>query len=289
MSEGFPEFIGEPLIDILLATYNGGKYLTEQIESLLSQSVQEWRLIIHDDGSTDDTVNIIINYCRKYPDKIIIINDGIKAGGAKFNFSHLMKFSTAEYIMFCDQDDVWIDNKIYLTLNKMIELEKINQKLPILVHTDLTIVDSNLNVLSESMFNYQKINYKHGDILKNICFENMVTGCTMMINKSLLALVGNIPDEAIMHDWWISIIALKNGGKVGIVDKVTIMYRQHGLNAIGAKKIDYKYYMENFLSLLNIYSRYKRIYIQYKKADVDIHIGDFVINKFFMTIMKMFR
>ena len=136
------------MIDILMATYNGGKYISEQINSILNQTYKEWTLYIRDDGSKDNTVDIIDDYCKKYPGKIIRIKDDKLGLGAKLNFSELMKYSKSNYCMFADQDDVWLNTKIEDTMNKMIEAENIHGKeTPILVHTDLKVVDGNLNII----------------------------------------------------------------------------------------------------------------------------------------------
>ena len=111
------------MIYILLATYNGEEYIKEQIESLLHQTYQHWTLIIHDDNSSDNTVNIIKEYVKKYPEKIIFIDDDISTGGAKENFAYLLNKidKNFDYLMFCDQDDVWLNNRIKLFYKKIIE------------------------------------------------------------------------------------------------------------------------------------------------------------------------
>ena len=112
---------------ILMATYNGEEFIREQINSILNQTYKNWKLIIHDDGSTDNTVDIIKEYTKKYPNKIILIEDNIKCNGAKENFSHLIKIAyknfNFDYILFSDQDDIWLPNKIEVSLSKIQEME----------------------------------------------------------------------------------------------------------------------------------------------------------------------
>ena len=109
-------------IYILLATYNGEKYIKAQIHSLLCQTYEDWNLLIHDDGSNDNTVNIIKKLQEK-DERIILIEDGIKCGGAGANFLHILKnYSTADYITFCDQDDIWLETKIEELMQKMLIL-----------------------------------------------------------------------------------------------------------------------------------------------------------------------
>ena len=115
-------------IYILLATYNGEKYLKEQLDSLFEQTNQHWTLWIHDDNSKDNTISIIKEYQSKYPNKIKFLDDNISTGGAKENFTYLLENIDDDYehIMFCDQDDVWLEDKIDITLKKMLEIEKEN-------------------------------------------------------------------------------------------------------------------------------------------------------------------
>lgn len=223
------------MIDILLATYNGEKYLSEQIESIINQTYKEWILYIRDDGSKDNTINIVKRYVEMHPKKIKFIEDNKSSLGAKMNFAELIRYSKNDYCMFCDQDDFWLPNKIEITFLKMKEVEEIyGKKEPILIHTDLKVVDENLNTINNSFWGYMNLNYKKSS-LNYMITQNMITGCTMMINKSLVDVVEVIPSESYMHDWWIGLVA-SVFGKIDIVDEGTILYRQHNNNEIGAKK-----------------------------------------------------
>lgn len=231
-------------IDILLATYNGARFLAEQLDSLFNQTNQDWTLIVHDDGSMDETVEIVKSYQVRNPSRIVLIEDDIKTGGAKNNFSHLIQFSISEYVMFCDQDDVWLSNKIELTLNQMLKLENTYPNKPILVHTDLVVVDKKLNEIAPSMFNYQKISKSPS--FEELLVQNNVTGCTMMINKKAREDSLPIPKDAIMHDWWIALISMANRGHVALLDKPTILYRQHQSNSVGAQKVSLLFFLQKF-------------------------------------------
>ena len=218
---------------IILATYNGEKYISEQIDSLLSQAYDNWKLWIHDDFSSDNTVTIIRKYIQKYPNKIILLDDNIRCGGAKENFTHLINSidDNFDYLMFCDQDDVWLENKIEITLKKMLNIE---EDRPALVHTNLKVVDDNLKIISKSMFDYQKLNPEWSKSLDISMVQNSVTGCTIMINKLAKEIISPIPSEAIMHDWWILLKILEKKGNINFIITPTILYRQHSLNSIGA-------------------------------------------------------
>lgn len=222
-------------IDILLSTFNGAKYLREQFDSVLKQTYPHWRIIIRDDGSKDDTINIINDYLKLYPEKIKLITDNFGNMGACQSYAKLIGLSDADYIMFADQDDVWLKDKISISMGKMIEYEKKNSKLiPILIHTDLKVVDNRLNCINESFMNYQGLNGNRVH-LNQLILQNCVTGCTVLFNKSLKDIIFPINNKARMHDWWIATIA-SIFGKIIYIDQVTICYRQHSSNTIGAKK-----------------------------------------------------
>ncbi len=223
------------MIDILLAAFNGEKFIKEQIDSILNQTCRDWQLLIRDDGSTDATVQIIKSYTGKFPDKIWLIEDNLGNLGTGHNFGRLLEQAESEYIMFSDQDDFWLPEKIELTLNKMKEAERLNPGEPLLVFTDLKIVDENLNLIADSLWSYHKINPQEGSRLENLVFRDIVTGCTIMINKKLREISVPIPDFSRLHDWWITLKAAKYG-KIFILPQATILYRQHSANVSGTRK-----------------------------------------------------
>ncbi|MGI1658555.1 MAG: glycosyltransferase family 2 protein [Desulfitobacterium sp.] len=231
-----------------MGTYNGEKYIAEQIESILCQTEDNWKLIIQDDCSTDTTASILQKYVANYPHKITFAQREFLSGSAKNNFASMLKFAKSEYIMTCDQDDIWLPNKIELTLNRMHEMECYYGKdKPLLVHTDLKVVDEKLEVVAESMFNFQSLDSKR-DKFNNLLVQNIVTGCTMMFNRPLLNLVNDVPGESIMHDWWFALVAAAFG-KIGFVHEPTILYRQHSFNKVGAKNV--KSFLYNLKLLVN--------------------------------------
>ena len=223
-------------IDILLAVYNGENFLREQIDSLLSQSVGNWTLLARDDGSTDSSMNVLRSCQQENPGKITIVeNDGLNAGTLG-NFSALLQRSSAEYVMFCDQDDVWFPDKIAVTLGKMQELEnRHGSECPLLVHTDMKVTDGSLTVVAESLWRYQKSDPERGESLNRLLVQNCATGCSMMINSALRALALPIPREAMMHDWWLVLVAAAFG-RIGHCVEPSMLYRQHGANDVGAKQ-----------------------------------------------------
>lgn len=228
----------KPLVHVLLAAFNGELYLRQQLDSIFNQSHQNWKLLISDDGSTDETNTIISSYKKLYPNKIEIVENNSSYGNVRSNFFNLMKHSHADYIMFCDQDDFWEINKIELNLKEMLRLESCNIKsCPILVFTDLKVVDSDLKPISPSFMKFSKLDVKKTS-LNQLLIQNVVSGCTMMINENLRSLSLEYSDEKeiIMHDWWIAIVA-SCFGICGFLNISPIKYRQHNKNVIGAKKI----------------------------------------------------
>ena len=252
------------VVRILLATYNGSKYIQEMINSILAQDYTNWQMILSDDGSKDETAEILEGYAQKYPDQIIHYRSGMRFGNAQNHFMHLIKvFGDAPYIMFCDQDDVWHSDKISKTMEKMEQIE-ISGK-PAMVHTDLRVVDGQLNLMDPSFMHFSKL---RGDQLKlnRLLVQNVVTGCTMMINRALVELaVSRIPEEGIlMHDWWLALLA-SAVGTTGYVEEATIDYRQHGNNVVGAKNIRSFSYMKNKLKDTEIALAMKKTYQQAEK------------------------
>lgn len=218
-------------VTIMLATYNGEKYLEEQLESIINQTYKNWKLIISDDNSTDSTKQIIDKYISLYPNKIkSIINKDLHS--AKGNFINLFsEVEKSDYYMFCDQDDVWVNTKIEKFVNR---IEQENELEPVLEYCDLKVVDKNLRTLNESFLKYTN-NYPPNESFKKFILENHIPGCTMFFNNSLKEKIGKISKECRMHDWWVSLVA-SAFGKIIFVDETLNLYRQHENNTIGANK-----------------------------------------------------
>jgi glycosyltransferase involved in cell wall biosynthesis len=222
-------------IDILLTTYNGERFLAVQIESILSQTYTDWKLLIRDDGSNDQTIKIINHYVKQFPDKIIHIDDTNKNLGVTRNFERLMEHSTAPYLMFCDQDDIWLNEKIEKSLMKIQAMEKIyGSHIPLLVYTDLSVCNEKGDIISDSFWKYQggdpTVPLNHAKAL----VQNNATGNTMIFNRSLLNNALPFSSNAVMHDWWLALTALYLG-KIDYLSIQTIMYRQHNNNVSGNK------------------------------------------------------
>ena len=191
--------------EILVATYNGQRFLREQFDSLLAQTCKDFTIRIRDDGSTDNTAQIIEQYVECHPGRIILEENGGETSGACANFSRLLEATDADYVFFCDQDDVWLPEKVETQRKQLMDLEEEHgEDTPLLVHSDLEVVDENLNTLDQSFWHYQYLCPEKMQTLNRLLVQNCVTGCATAVNKSLAKLGAPIPSEAIMHDWWLA-------------------------------------------------------------------------------------
>lgn len=225
-------------VDILLAVYNGTHLLPEQIRSLQAQSHGDWRLWVRDDGSTDDTIRVVQESAAADPRIRLVCGGGARLGASR-GLGWLMDQlpESARYIMFCDQDDIWLPNKIELTLSAMQATEvEAGPNIPVLVHTDLVVVDADLDVIEDSFWEYSAI-HPERLTLGRLLVQNTVTGCAAMINRPLRDLASPVPAEAVMHDWWMALVAFCFGRIVSL-RTATILYRQHGRNAVGAHRLE---------------------------------------------------
>jgi glycosyltransferase involved in cell wall biosynthesis len=220
-------------IEVLLATYNGDRFLREQINSILAQDYSNIRVLARDDGSTDETAEILSEYAGKYPDRFRVMPASAATGSAKENFLLLMKTSTADHICFSDQDDVWLPEKVRKTKEAMDRLEfRWGRHVPLLVFTDLHVVDDRLKMLHRSFWAFMKINPGHINRLAKLMVQSVVTGCTAMMNRPLLELALRMPSEASMHDRWIGLLA-STMGRASMLNEQTVLYRQHDRNVVG--------------------------------------------------------
>lgn len=224
-------------VGIMLATYNGEKYIKDQIDSIINQTYKNWVLYVSDDNSSDNTINIVNEYKEKYEDKIIILENENKFSNAKLNFANLFdKVDGMDYYMFCDQDDVWTKDKIQNLLIPVKKEEKDGKK-PILAYCDSKIVDSNLNVISESLVEYGNKHLPNKHLMEHVLIENYFPGCAVLFNKELKEKTKTIYKDCEMHDWWLTLTSALSG-KIIFVDKKLHYYRQHGNNTVGAHKDD---------------------------------------------------
>ena len=215
-------------IHILLSTYNGEQFLAEQIQSIQQQTVQDWKLLIRDDGSTDRTREIIREFVAQ-DSRIHWINENeSKNLGVIKSFHNLAQFEEADVYFFSDQDDVWLPQKLELSLA---EARKYPAEMPLLVYMDLTVVNQDLEVLSSSMIRSQS-GHANTELVQELT-ENTVTGGVAMVNHALIQL-WNQTEDILMHDWYLALLATAFG-KLVYIDQPGELYRQHEHNVLGAR------------------------------------------------------
>lgn len=234
-------------ITVLLATYNGERYIDSLLNSLMKQTISDFSILISDDFSSDKTLDIIKKHTHDKPGKIRLLSHPTRFGNAKDNFLFLLKNATGDVFLFCDQDDIWLPNKIERTLNEYSRHE-INKTTPTLIHTDLKVVDQDLKIIHSSFIKYSRlpefIKFPQGYL-----FQNNVTGCTTLINEALrqeitsvLKKYPSLHTKIIMHDWFLAIVA-SFLGRIYFIPEQLILYRQHAANSVGAKNTGSVYFL----------------------------------------------
>ncbi|MDD6194992.1 MAG: glycosyltransferase family 2 protein [Lachnospiraceae bacterium] len=221
-------------VAILLATYNGKKYLGKMLASLESQTYQQFVCYIHDDGSTDGTMDVMEEWISEHGGKYRIL-EGPAQGSPQANFLWMLSQAEADYYMFADQDDVWLPEKIEKTVDKFSEIEA-GVEGPICVFSDMYVVDEGLQIMSQSFIRYIDRDPKR-TALSQLLMENPAAGCTQLFNRELRDLALQLQDmeQIEMHDIWVLALAAAFGqDHVGVVDEPLVYYRQHGDNEMGA-------------------------------------------------------
>ncbi|GLC82445.1 glycosyltransferase family 2 protein [Lacrimispora brassicae] len=248
------------MVSVLLASYNGEKYIRDQLESILNQTFSDLSIVISDDLSTDGTPAVIREYEERYPGRIRSLRNSERSGSAQNNFFRLLTSVSDEYVMLCDQDDVWILDKVEVTLREMKRLEaEWGAEIPLLVHGDLSVTDKMGCILHESMAKYQKIAI-HDNRFSHYLVENNITGNTVMVNMAFLQLLAHIPEECVMHDWWLGLLA-SCFGRISYLDRPLVLYRQHGDNQVGSKS-GKEQYAERIRNQNAVRENYRKMFAQ---------------------------
>lgn len=213
-------------VDILLASYNGAKYIETQMLSIISQSFKDWKLIIHDDGSNDDTIAIVKKW-QQLDSRIYLIIDKVTLQNAGKNFMHLLQYSTADYVMFCDQDDIWFDNKVELMYNEII---KHNCNKPTVLYSNAYVWMPKKGILGNATLTFPKR-------LNSLLFLNSgMQGCVSIFNKNMREMMLKWNAEVAMHDHILHLLALS----VGVVEYMPLslmLYRNHDANVTGSTRV----------------------------------------------------
>ena len=215
---------------ILLSTYNGEKYLSQQLTSILRQTYGQFQLYCRDDHSSDATVEILQKMEQQDGRVVLVPSD--KNLGAAESFMTLLATVDADYYLFADQDDVWMPHKIQTLLNKMQQEEKTAPlRLPLLIFSDLQVVDSLLREIAPSFWSFNKLPPQL--LTQNLDFINVFNaapGCSMIFNRALRDKALEIrPENILMHDWYLMLVAARHGRFVPHNEPL-VQYRQHEAN-----------------------------------------------------------
>lgn len=220
-------------ISVVIATFNGEKFIKEQLDSILRQTVPASEIIVTDDGSSDSTLNLVREYAESN-DSIRVIKNDSGAHGVVNNFKFGLSQVAGRYIFLSDQDDVWFDRKIEKTLELLRAKEQGGKA--VLIFTDQRVVNARLELISNSFFKFQGISPACAYSLARLLLQNPAAGCTMGFNRELLKVASPFPENIVMHDWWLMLVA-RLIGEVDYLNEPTSNYRQHSSNEVGAKSV----------------------------------------------------
>ncbi len=222
---------------ILLATYNGETYLAEQLDSILAQDTADWELLIRDGGSGDGTVALLQHYAARHPDRIRLLPGQGRAGCLQ-NFAALLDAADADILMFADQDDFWLPDKVRRSVARLRAMTaETGDATPLLVHTDAKVVDAGLHEIAASRFAFAGLPADGYDPALLLA-ESPTIGCTFAFNRALAELARPLPAEAGAHDSYLALLAAVFG-RIDVVREPTMLYRQHGRNVSGANQLRY--------------------------------------------------
>ncbi len=224
-------------IVIVLATFNGARYLRDQVRSIQDQTVTNWRMLVRDDGSSDDSLRLIRDLAGSDPRIEVLGLLPRQRLGVVRNFNLLLEQAFArgaEAVFLADQDDVWLPDKIERQLRLLDAAQcRHGSDVPLLIHSDLHVVDKDAEPFRRSFFQLRGLAHVDDDPLRGLMAQNFVTGATVLVNRRLLGLALPVPAEAVLHDWWLALCAA-TWGRLEFDPVPTVLYRQHGSNLVGA-------------------------------------------------------
>ena len=220
-----------PLISIILCTYNGERFLQAQLDSLLRQTYANIELLIFDDASCDTTLEILEKYAVLHANIVLSINNQRLGFIANFEqaIAYWLKQKRSDYMALCDQDDLWHPHKLALSLKELNELEASYPKLPALVHCDLRLINASDQQINPSFFASKNLHFSEKKSLAQLLGYNGVMGNTLLINRHLAKICLPFPPQLKYHDYWISLVN-ELFGKRKTIKQTLIDYRIHSKN-----------------------------------------------------------
>ena len=220
-----------PKLCILLASYNGEKYIKEQLDSIINQTYKNWELIIRDDGSKDETMTILNKYEKK-DERIKILRDDKGNLGFLKNFEELLFNAKEEFVLFSDQDDFWLKNKLEKFVEKIRDLDEKVLSKPLLIHCNSLVCDDKLEIIKEEFIDSKIAKKTNSNIY---FFEYIVQGSTSMVNKKMIKESLPFLKNVTLHDRYFHLLSQFLGTRV-FIDESLVKYRQHERNEIGANR-----------------------------------------------------
>ena len=245
---GLGAVVSATAIEVVLPTYNGAAYLEAQLASIHSQTLRPERVLLRDDGSSDGTQALIGQLHQRYGSWLQVLPaDGNL--GCTANVNRLLQAAKAPYVALADQDDLWLPHKLERSLDLMQQLEaRRGTSTPLLVHGDLELVDADGERLGCRYLQRQRLDPQRCAPV-DLALTNVVTGCTALLNRALVQKVLPIPPEALMHDWWLALVA-SAFGQIALVEEPGVLYRQHSSNVLGAQGLGLAYWRQRLKALL---------------------------------------
>lgn len=252
-------------IAILLALYNGERFLAELLDSFCSQTWKDFTVHVHDDGSHDRSLEIIGAFSNRLT--ISLHHDPTPGRGSCRSFLWLLEHVDADYFFFSDQDDVWLPEKVEKSLKALLELEeKYGAETPCSICCDLKVVDSELRTIAESFWDREKIRPEKLTTFFYLAGQNMAAGCTMCFNNALKAAALPVIRDPVMHDHYLILTAVAKHGKVKVLREALILYRQHEHNVIGSTENSSGLFAWLLRKILHLRTVWKKNMAQYRQA-----------------------
>jgi glycosyltransferase involved in cell wall biosynthesis len=245
-------------VDIILPYYNGSAFIKEQIESILNSDLEGIRLsiILVNDASSIEETTYVKNLL---PAPHVYIENELNLGVIK-SVEIGLQASKAPYVMLCDHDDVWLPSKIKRSVQKLQETEENSIAM---VYSDLVVAGPNLESIHPSMM--VSSGFRSEKVYPAIIYQNIVTGCTIIMNRKLVEFSLPFPGSLPMHDHWLAVCAVF-AGKLNLLNEQTILYRQHGNNQIGAKSDNTIDKIINFRKTIDNFQNHLRLKREMAKA-----------------------
>jgi glycosyltransferase involved in cell wall biosynthesis len=240
--------VKDPAIEVVLPTFNGAPYLEQQVASIDEQTLRPQRLLVRDDGSSDGTLQLLDCLQERYGLWLLRLPTDCNLG-CRANVNRLLEATTAPYVALADQDDVWLPQKLERSWAVLRQREaSLGEGLPLLVHSDLNLVDGRGESLGCTYLQRQHLDPRRTDPV-DLALTNVVTGCTAFMNRALLDHALPIPSDALMHDWWLALVASLLG-EISFLPEATVLYRQHASNVLGASGLGLDYWLRRLQAVV---------------------------------------